>query len=294
MKQFFFLGLLGVLSACSFNKLFLQPTRMSPHTTKIKMVIEADTSFVYFDSTAAYQPVFLTSNNDTIQTNYRIQSFWITSENGNTLNAWLLQSKTVKPTASIIHFHGNAGFLLSQFQAMVPLLDKGFQAIVFDYSGFGFSSGKASRKNVLVDANSALSFVKSMKETQGLPLLIYGQSLGGHLSAVVAAQREKDIDALVIEGAFSSHKDIAARSAGFIGRMFVKEGYSAEKSLPNFHKPVLIIHSDEDEVIPFKQGVRLAECANEPKYFYPIKHGHIDGTSYYADSIAAKISVLLK
>lgn len=257
------------------------------------MVVENDTTYVSFDSSRFYQPTFLTQLNDTIQTSYRIESFVFTSANGNQLNGWLLQSKTLKPHATLLHFHGNAGFLLSQFQAMVPLLNHGFQAFIIDYSGFGFSTGKTSRKNTLIDANSALDYVKSRTETAGLPLIIYGQSLGGHLSAVVTAQREADIDGLVIEGAFSSHKDIAAKSAGFLGRMFVKEIYSAKKSISNYHKPVLIIHSTEDEVIPFEQGKTLFESANNPKLFYEVKHGHIQATSYYADSIAWKIEEIL-
>ncbi|MBK9423616.1 MAG: hypothetical protein IPN54_05745 [Bacteroidetes bacterium] len=50
---------------------------------------------------------------------------------------------------------------------------------------------------------------------KGTKLVIYGQSLGGHLAAVVAQQRQDDIDALVIEGAFSSHKDIASKRQVF-------------------------------------------------------------------------------
>jgi alpha-beta hydrolase superfamily lysophospholipase len=293
MKHYFFLGLFFIFSACSFNKLFLQPTKLSPSTKKIRLAIESDTSYVYFDSTSFFQPVFLSKKNDTIQTSYKITSFSFKSLSGNILNGWLLQSRTVKQSATLLHLHGNAGFLLSQYQAMIPLLDLGFQAFVIDYSGFGFSEGKATRKNLLIDVNSMLSYVKTRSEIKNLPLVIYGQSLGGHLSAVVAAQREADIDALVIEGAFSSHKDIAAVGAKFLGRIFVKEQYSALKSIPKFHKPVLIIHSKEDEVIPIKLGKKLFDAANQPKVFYEITGAHIQGTDLYADSIASKIKLMI-
>ena len=158
---------------------------------------------------------------------------------------------------------------------------------------FGFSTGKATRKNVLTDAHAALDYIKTRSDVNTTKLVIYGQSLGGHLSAVVANQRQNDIDALVIEGAFSSHKDIAADMAGFIGRILVSEKYSAYASIPSVKKPVLIIHSTQDETIPFKMGQKLFEKANHPKEFYEIKECHICGPRYYADSIAQKINRLL-
>ena len=120
-------------------------------------------------------------------------------------------------------------------------------------------------------------------------MVIYGQSLGGHLSAVVAAQRQNDIDGLVIEGAFSSHKDIAANIAGIFGRIFVNEKYSAVKSIKDYKKPLLVIHSTEDKIIPFKMGQKIFDNANSPKEFFEIKKEHILGPKFYTDEISKKI-----
>ena len=168
-----------------------------------------------------------------------------------------------------------------------------FQVFIFDYSGFGFSEGKATRKQVLSDANAALNYIKGREDVKGTKLVIYGQSLGGHLSAVVAAQRQEEIDGLVIEGAFSSHKDIAAENAGFFGRLLVCEQYSASESIRNYKKPVLIIHSTEDDIIPFEMGKKLFDNANNPKEFYEIKHCHMCGPDFYAESIAQKIKKMV-
>ena len=198
------------------------------------------------------------------------------------------------PTITLLHFHGNAGCLLSQYQLMTPLLKYGFQVFTFDYSGFGYSEGKATRKNVLIDGNSALTYLKSRDDIKNTKLVIYGQSLGGHLSAVIAQKRQEEIDGLVIEGAFSSHKDISAEVAGFLGRMLVLEKYSAYKSIQTYTKPLLVIHSVEDEVIPFKMGQKIYNNANEPKEFYEINECHICGPRFYADSISVKIENMLK
>ena len=286
------------LTACSFNKMYLQPTSLpkipqDKDKVSITTTTKNDTTFVEFN-TKTLQPTFLKNNKDTIIFDYTIESVVFKSLSGNNLNGWLLKPKNIDATTTLLHFHGNAGFLLSQYQAITPLLKYGFQAFVFDYSGFGFSEGKATRDNVLLDGNSALTYIKSREDVKNTKLVIYGQSLGGNLSAVVAQQRETDIDGLVIEGAFSSHKDIAAKTAGVFGRLLVSEKYSAYKSIRTFKKPVLIIHSTEDEVIPFKMGQKIFDNTIAPKEFYEIKKCHICGPEFYADSISLKIINMLK
>lgn len=285
--------ILVFLTACSFNKMYLQPTNLPeipPDKDKVSITttIKNDTTLVEFN-TKTLQPIFLKKNKDAINLDYTIESVIFKSSSGNNLNGWLLKPKNMKTTITLLHFHGNAGFLLSQYQAMTPLLNYGFQVFVFDYSGFGFSEGKATRNNVLLDGNSALTYIKSREDVKNTKLVIYGQSLGGHLSAVVAQQRQTDIDGLVIEGAFSSHKDIAAKTAGVFGRILVSEKYSAYKSIRAYKKPVLVIHSTEDEVIPFKMGRKIFDNANTPKEFYEIKKCHMCGPDFYADSISQKI-----
>lgn len=291
------ISIMTFLTACSFNKMYLQPTTLPnipPDKNKISITTttENDTTLVEFN-TKTLQPTFLKNNKDTIILDYTIESVIFKSSSGNNLNGWLLKPKNINPTITLLHFHGNAGFLLSQYQATTPLLKYGFQVFVFDYSGFGFSEGKATRDNVLLDGNSALTYIKTREDVKNTKLVIYGQSLGGNLSAVVAQQRETEIDGLVIEGAFSSHKDIAAKTAGFLGRMLVSEKYSALKSIRTLQKPVLVIHSTEDEIIPFEMGQKIFNNANEPKMFYEIKECHMCGPDFYADSISQKIKNML-
>ncbi len=286
-----------LLFSCSVNKIFLRPTKIehvSSEKEKFNLTVATriDTAHVLIDS-KTLQPTFLNSINDTINQDYTIESVVFESLNGNKLNGWLIKPKNATPTITLLHFHGNAGFIYNQYHAMTPFLKLGYQAFVFDYSGFGFSEGKASRKNVLIDGNSALTYIKSRDDVKNTKVVIYGQSLGGHLSAVVAQQRQAEIDGLVIEGAFSSHQDIAALKAGIVGRLFVSEQYSAKKSIRDYKKPVLVIHSTEDQTIPFELGQRIYSNANFPKEFYEIEKCHICGPHFYAELISAKIMNML-
>lgn len=294
MKTFIHLLSILVLSltSCSLNKMFLRPQKIPVTDKKLQIASEKDTIYAQF-SQPTHQPLFFDKNNDTIHLNFILKSVVFKSESGNELNGWLLTPKDKTPTVTLLHFHGNAGNLISQYGAISELTKHGFQLFLFDYSGFGFSTGKATRKNVLKEGNSAVTFVSNMPETQNTKLLIYGQSLGGHLGAVVAAANQDFINGLIIEGAFSSHKDIAKEVAGGFGKLFVKELYAAKQSVKEFHKPVLVIHSSEDAIIPIKLGQRIFDNANEPKEFYEIRGYHICGPRLYTDSIAAKITLLL-
>lgn len=280
------------LTSCSFNKLFLQPTKIPFATQHLTMKSATDTELVVF-SGAAHQPVFIKNNTDTVSYNFTIESVLYKSKNGNTLNAWFLKPKNITATTTLLHLHGNGGCLLSQFKAISPLVEKGFQVFMFDYSGFGFSEGKPTRNNVLVDALSTLDYIKTREDIKNTNILLYGQSLGGHLAAVVAAQRSADIEGLITEGAFSSHKDIGGHMVPVLGKIFVKQGNSALKSIKEYHKPLLVIHSTQDSTIPFFMSRKLYDAANEPKEFYEVQKCHICAPQFYATEIADKINNML-
>tara|TARA_R110002072_G_scaffold273058_2_gene433345 strand:- start:8965 stop:9801 length:837 start_codon:yes stop_codon:yes gene_type:complete len=273
------------------NKLFLNP-HLLDISSKRKFYSPEFNDTLTLTFKDINSPVIKTSNGDLAKFSYEIESVNFQSSRERTVNAWLVKPRNYNGT-TIYFLHGNSGNVAYNFPLAEPFVKKGYQVFIIDYSGFGFSEGKAKRKDVLKDANEGLEYLINRKDIKYNKLLIYGQSLGGHLSAVVATQNQDKIDGLVIEGAFSSHKDIAADQVPVLARIFVREIYSAEKNLPKFHKPVMIIHSTEDARIPFKHGERLFEVANEPKKFYQIEKQHVRGPLFYIDSITFKIDEIL-
>ncbi len=274
--------------------MFLKPNKIPNNAKKATLIDnqEQDTLVINFDE--KHQPSFTKENGDLANLGYKVENALFENSIGNQLNGWIISPNKDYNGTAILFLHGNAGNIVTQFTSVLPLVRHGFAVFLFDYSGFGFSGGKATRDNVLIDANAALKYLLTLKTLNKDHIIIYGQSLGGHLATKIAAQNEEDIDGLVIEGAFSSHKDIAADEAGFIGRLLVAEKYSGLESIKEFKKPVLIIHSTEDETVPFEQGKKLFENANEPKTFYPIDKCHICGLLFYSDSITMKINEMLK
>jgi pimeloyl-ACP methyl ester carboxylesterase len=273
------------------NFLFLHPRELAGDSTfKIYDAKQRDSLNLEF--TEGREPHFYYSKTGAPEKNYTLENCFYPNANGDSLNAWIFRPTVPFNGTTLFFVHGNAGNVVYNYRLVTPFVERGYKVFLFDYSGFGFSQGKSTRKNVLKDGNSSFEYLLSMEEFKDDNILIYGQSLGGHLATVLAKQNQHNIDGLVIEGAFSSHDDIAADRASFLGRWFVGEFYSAKDSIPLIEKPILVIHSRSDAVIPFEHGKLLYETATEPKAFYEIDSAHVLGPLYFADSIVAKMNRL--
>jgi uncharacterized protein len=294
-KNILFLILLSFLTSCSFNKLFYRPDKI-PATFKQEMIITKTGDTTFLNIGAGYQPAFTDNKNNPLPLPYTVESINFKNGKGNNLVGWFIKPQNTTTTAiTVLFLHGNGGSIVSEFWSALQLAKRGMQVFLFDYSGYGFSEGKPTRKRVLADCNDALNMLLSRADVKGTRLVVYGQSLGGQLAATVASENEAKIDALVMEGAPSSHKDIAAYQSGALGftaRALVKNEYSSVKSVQHYHKPILVIQSSEDKTVPLFMGRKIYAHANEPKSFYEIKHDHIQGLLYYADSIAVRVKAL--
>lgn len=294
MKRAGVICVLLVLTSCSFNKRFLAPDKIPEGAKSATIINQAAGDTLKINIGNQYQPTFTDVRGDLVDLPCQIESVVFDGAGGNLLNGWILTPDSGYNGTTILFLHGNAGNIILNYTDVIPLVKAGFNVFLIDYSGFGFSKGAATRKNVLQDATHSLKYLISRTDLNTDRLIIYGQSYGGYLAVIVAAQNAELTDGLVTEGAFTSAKDMAAESAGFVGRLLVKEKYSALKSIRDYHKPVLIIQSREDEVVPFKLGEKLYKNANEPKSFYAIDKCHICGLEFYADSIIYKIEGMEK
>lgn len=290
-KIMLLLALLGV-SSCSFNRSFYQATKI-PAGAKKATFTEPDGNKIYMNVGLNFQPTFTDTLNNELPRDYTIESVLFKNDRDNKLNGWFIKPKRQdKVNVTLLFLHGNGGNIPMHYPAATQLAMQGFQVFIIDYAGYGFSEGKPTRMGVLNDATSALDYLLIRPDVKNTKIVIYGQSLGSHLAATVARDNQARVDALVMEGGFSSHKDVAAhmfKPITPLAWVLVKEKYKATRSIAQFHKPLLLIHSTEDEVIPYWMGERIYRHANQPKSFYTIRHPHINGPLFYADSIAYKI-----
>jgi esterase/lipase len=282
-----------LLTSCSFDNQFLKPTKISIETKSVRLKNRPAETTISF-SGENKQPMIMSKEMNPDSLEYNIESVFFQSTSGNMLNGWMITPTGSESDLILLSFHGNAGCLPTVYEQMIPLVKAGFQVFMFDYSGFGFSAGKSTRASVYKDGLAALDYLLSRDDVRGKILVVYGQSYGGYLAGVIGSQRQNDIDGLVLEGAFSSHQDIACDSVGFWGKILVRAEYSAAESVRDFHKPILIIHSREDEVVPFKFGKKIYDNANQPKELFEIDYPHLHGTAYYSDIIISKINGMFR
>lgn len=286
-----------MLTSCAFNKNFLSPIKFAPDLQKLVTNKTATDSLTILFSGKNHQPSFFDKDMKSIPRPTDIESVVFPSSKNYMLHAYMITQKNVKPKATLIHFHGNGSNLLYQMKFILPLVEKGYQVFIFDYSGFGFSEGKATRMQLLQDGEDAINYVKTRSDVANLPLFIHGMSYGGNLAICVAAKMQNSVDGIVTEGAFSSHDDLASNGnrKKVMTRLFVKEMYASEQYVSQIKKPLLIIHSEDDKTIPIISGDRIfANATADKKQYLRIKGEHLKAGKEDMIKIDEAIMNLLK
>ena len=197
-----------------------------------------------------------------------------TGEDGLALNGWYVPAPEARFT--VLFCHGNGGNIMHRLDAVSLLHGLGLSCFIFDYRGYGTSQGKPTEVGTYRDARAAYDWLTLTRRVPPEQIIILGRSLGGSVAAHLAGQVE--VRGLAIEGAFTSFPDIGAKFYPYMPvRLFARYKYDTRANLAEVHCPVLVIHSRDDELVPFEFGEQLFRAANEPKQFVELLGGHNDG-----------------
>ncbi|GAH99299.1 unnamed protein product, partial [marine sediment metagenome] len=151
----------------------------------------------------------------------------------------------------------------------------GLSVFIIDYRGYGKSEGRPNERGTYLDASAAWEYLTGYKKIRPQDIIIFGRSLGGPIAAWLA--KEVKARALILDSTFTSIKDIAAELHPYLlVRKFFKFDYPTIDYLKGAGIPVLIIHSGEDDYIPFSHAIKLYNAANEPRQFLKIRGKHND------------------
>jgi len=152
----------------------------------------------------------------------------------------------------------------------------GLNCFIFDYHGYGTSEGKPTEEGTYLDAQAAYKWLAEEKKVPPDKIIVFGRSLGGSIAAQLTGKVEAK--ALIIESAFTSYVEIGRKFYPYMPvRWFARFSYNTIDYIKEVKIPVMIIHSKNDEVVPFEFGLELYEAANEPKEFVEIFGSHNDG-----------------
>jgi fermentation-respiration switch protein FrsA (DUF1100 family) len=196
----------------------------------------------------------------------------VTSDNVR-ISAWFIPAEKAEYT--VIYCHGNGGNLSYYLNVVAFLNGLNLNCLAFDYRGYGDSSGRQTEQGTYLDAEAAYNWVVKEKNISPDKIIIFGWSLGGAIAAHLAAK--VDCAALVLDSAFTNYADIAQKHFFFLPiKLFAKYNYNTFDYIKNIRCPVMIIHSRDDEVAPFRFGEKLFEAAKEPKKFVETAGRHND------------------
>jgi len=195
--------------------------------------------------------------------------------NNNTkISGWYLPHPQAEKT--ILFFHGNGGNISHRGDSIYIFHKLKFNVLIIDYAGYGESGGVASEKSLYQSANVAWQYLTNKKKMEAENIIIFGRSLGGAV-AVDLASRVK-AGGLILESTFSSVRDIVdIVFAKWSKLIYLRYDFDSVNKIKKVSSPVLVIHSSEDEVIPFQLGQHLFENITSEKRFLEIRGRHNDG-----------------
>ena len=203
------------------------------------------------------------------------EELWLPVDNETEqVHAWSIPAAPENDTGRWILFcHGNAGNIGDRLPVIEILHRLGFSTLIFDYRGFGRSTGRPSEKNTYQDAAAAWDWLVSEKGVEKERIMIFGRSLGGAVATWLA--REKNPGLLVVESTFTSIADMGRELYPIMPvNWLVRYRYPVREYMADYEGPVLIMHSHDDELVPMEMGRELYEVAPGEKKFFELRGGH--------------------
>lgn len=216
------------------------------------------------------------------------EDVWLTATDGVRTHGWWVPAENARGT--VLFFHGNAGNLGDRIETIEIFARLGLDTLAVDYRGFGNSEGTPGENGTYDDADAAYEYLIGERGVDPSRLVLMGRSLGGGVATSLAVERAHG--ALVLESTFTSVPDMAAHALPFLpARWLTYILYDNLARIPEIRSPLLVVHSPDDEIVPYEHGRRLFEAANEPKTFLEISGDHGGGFYYsgatYTDGFSA-------
>ncbi len=206
--------------------------------------------------------------------NLKFKEYTFPSSSGNRIHSWWVPSDPHRYT--VLFFHGNGGNISHRLMTLKMLNEMKLNVFIFDYSGYGKSEGVPGEKETYRDARAAWKFLTGDLKIDPASIIIWGRSLGGAVAVELAVS--KKFAALIMESSFSTLEKVVSDHTSPVLRPFGAGGkYRSIDQIRKVKVPVCIIHSRDDEVIPYYHGKLLFAAAGEPKEFITIAGSHNRG-----------------
>jgi fermentation-respiration switch protein FrsA (DUF1100 family) len=235
--------------------------------------------FRFFEHASIYYPNFPSRQLEITPAHIglRFENVVLTTADGVHVHGWFVHSPSENPPPrpALLFFHGNAGNISHRIEMIQQFAAMGLDVFIIDYRGYGQSSGRPNEKGLYEDARAAYAYLRETRQIPPEKIVLFGESLGGCVAIDLAAK--VDAAALITVAAFSSTKDMARAVYPILPfQWLVTEKFDAASKIGNARMPVMLLHSRDDEIVPFKQAEKLHANAHQPKTFFELTGTHND------------------
>lgn len=220
--------------------------------------------------------------------NLAYEDVYAKTEDGETLHGWFIPADEARVT--LLFCHGNAGNISHRLESIALFNSLGLNVLIFDYRGYGQSTGSISEQGLYHDIDATWRELTDKRGIKADKIVVFGRSLGAAVASQLATRVRPG--GVILESAFASVPDMAARLYPFLpARLLARFQLSNVRHVKDIQSPLLVIHSKDDEIIPFNQGQKVFTAAHEPKTFLRIRGSHNGGFLYsgrfYTEGIEA-------
>jgi uncharacterized protein len=212
----------------------------------------------------------------------RFRDVTFTAADGVRLHGWLIPGRTA---TTLLYSHGNGGNIAGRVSIARLLAERlGVGVFMYDYRGYGRSEGEPSEAGLVRDAIAARDAL--LREGVAPEHIVYfGRSLGSAVTVDLALAHPPR--GVVLESPLASVRAMANTVLPGAGYLFHTRWDTVAK-IPRLRAPLLVLHGDADETIPYAQGRAVFDAAPEPKTFFMIRGGrHYEMEAAWAEYWAA-------
>ena len=220
--------------------------------------------FVYFyQRNLLYHPAENNYQNDKIQFNY--EEVFIKVNDEIELKSWIV-NKDLNNLKTLVFFHGNAGDLSNRIHKLNELDKLDINILLISWRGFSGNKGSPTEKNLYEDAEAAIRWLNK-KGVSDNKIVLYGESLGTGVATEIG--KKNTFNGIILESPFTSIENSAKIYYPYLPvRLLLKDRYDSISKIKMVKIPILIMHGEKDDIVPFYMGKELYEKANHPKHSY--------------------------
>ena len=191
---------------------------------------------------------------------------------------------------TILFLHGNAGSLENRIHKINHFNDMDVNFLIVAWRGFSGNKGKPSEQGLYIDGNSATRWLKNLGLNEE-DIILYGESLGTGIATEIA--QNSNFAGLILETPFTSMVDAAKNVYPYIPvGLLLKDRYENYKKIKNINIPILVMHGEADQIVPFRMGKKIYDIAKQPKYSHFTKYD--DHMMEYDENLISELKKFIK